>query len=553
MRIRPIRWAAVVAVVLTLALSGASPAASNDLPQSWSSAGHDILGSRSQPFESTISTANVATLQPKWVFNTHGDVSATPTVSDGVIYFPDWGGYLNAVNAKTGALIWQTRVASFNGVAGEVSRTSPVIAGNELIIGSNDNANQAHPGAYIFAVNRATGALIWSTQVETHQAAIITGSAVVYHDSVFVGVSSEEENFSASPDYPCCTFRGSVVSLNVRTGAINWQYYTIPAALGRPCTTPKPSTGKPPTGCGYSGAAVWSIPAIDPTQNALYVGTGNDYTGTDAAAACEKQAQATGTSDDNCTDPADRFESVLSLDLRTGALRWSHKLSGYDVFNLYCIFLNPPVSWCPSIFSSDLDFGSGPNIFPMTVGGKPKLAVGIGQKSGVYWALDTATGAILWETLVGPGSAGGGIQFGTATDFRRIYVPIANALGTSYQPHGSDQTVTTGSWAALNPTTGAILWQTADPSNSPAIDYGPTSVANGVVYGGSLGATGNNMYALNAATGQILWRFPSGGSVVGAPAIVNGTVYWASGDNRDSANYGTTGNNKLYAFTLNGK
>jgi outer membrane protein assembly factor BamB len=62
-----------------------------------------------------VGRGNVGQLAPKWVFTTHGDVSATPTVADGVVYFPDFGGYLNAVNAKSGALIWQKRISGYDG------------------------------------------------------------------------------------------------------------------------------------------------------------------------------------------------------------------------------------------------------------------------------------------------------------------------------------------------------------------------------------------------------------------------------------------------------
>lgn len=75
------------------------------------------------------------------------------------------------------------------------------------------------------------------------------------------------------------------------------------------------------------------------------------------------------------------------------------------------------------------------------------------------------------------------------------------------------------------------------------------TVANGVVYAGSLasGQNSNNMYALDAKTGKILWDFNSGGSVVAGAAVVNGTVYWGSGYSR----YGLgVFNNKLYAFTV---
>ncbi len=55
------------------------------------------------------------------------------------------------------------------------------------------------------------------------------------------------------------------------------------------------------------------------------------------------------------------------------------------------------------------------------------------------------------------------------------------------------------------------------------------------------------MYALDAATGKILWSFPSGGSVIDGPAIADGYVYWGSGYRIG------TNNNKLYAFTIPGR
>ena len=61
--------------------------------------------------------------------------------------------------------------------------------------------------------------------------------------------------------------------------------------------------------------------------------------------------------------------------------------------------------------------------------------------------------------------------------------------------------------------------------------------------------TGNQMYALDAATGAILWRFAAGGSVVSGPAVIGGTVFWGSG----YARTGGVGNNKFYAFSIDGR
>jgi polyvinyl alcohol dehydrogenase (cytochrome) len=63
--------------------------------------------------------------------------------------------------------------------------------------------------------------------------------------------------------------------------------------------------------------------------------------------------------------------------------------------------------------------------------------------------------------------------------------------------------------------------------------------------------TDANMFALDAATGKILWSYPAGGSVIAGAAIANGTVYWGAGYSHLGVP-GFTGSNKFYAFTLNG-
>ena len=98
------------------------------------------------------------------------------------------------------------------------------------------------------------------------------------------------------------------------------------------------------------------------------------------------------------------------------------------------------------------------------------------------------------------------------------------------------------------PSAAQLLWQTAPPHGGNT--SGPAATANGVVYGCSLDGNGY-MYALNGATGAVLWEFASGGSCLSGAAISNGTVFWGSG----YTNLGppNTPNNKLYAFTIDGK
>ncbi len=521
----PVASVASVASVPELNVPG-RPVPPPSVPE-WPSGGQNLADDRYQSDETAIGVKTVGKLVPRWKLTMAGDVSATPAVVNGVVYVPDWGGYISAIRASNGAVIWRRLISSYTGVAGSVSRTDPVVDGSTLVIATQT-------GADIIAINAANGARKWVTRADDHPAAIITGSPIVDQNVVYEGVSSSEEASAENQDYPCCTFRGSLVALSESTGKVLWKTYTVPANGGK--------------AGGYSGAAVWgSTPAVDPATDSVYVGTGNNYMVPAAAAACVANALKLHTSDANCTAPDDYFDSVLSLNLSTGKVNWSHRVEGYDAWTLACLSLPPGVSGCPSPKGPNYDFSGGPNLFTIVnrATGRPETLLGVGQKSGIYWVFNPASGRLVWDTFVGPGDT----LWGTATDGSRIYVAEGNSGGTSFTLRGSGpeagRTCSGGVWSALNPATGAILWQTCDPA--AAIDTAAVSVADGVVYAGSLARTGANMYALNAATGAILWSFASGGSVASGAAIVAGSVYWGSGYSKSEIG---SASERLYAFDL---
>src|SRR5262249_3323221 len=145
------------------------------------------------------------------------------------------------------------------------------------------------------------------------------------------------------------------------------------------------------------------------------------------------------------------------------------------------------------------DFASAPNLITYQGPSGPKTILGAGQKSGIYYALDPDTGNELWRTQVGPGSSLGGIEWGSASDGQRIYVGIVNFYAI---PHGSGGSISAGSWAALNPATGAIIWQRSVPNGlTGGYALGPLAVADGVVYAPSMDFTPGapTMFALDAA------------------------------------------------------
>jgi len=500
----------------------------------WLSGGHDLQNTRNASTETVLKPDNVHSLAPKWVFTAAGQIPATPAVDEKAVYFPDQAGYLNKVDRSSGALIWRRTICSYTGATCDTaegyglhptsptSRSTPALSGDRLVIGTRD--------AYVLAINKETGELLWKTKTDEHPAALITMSPTLYNDHVYVGVSSAEESFVGFPGYKCCSFRGSALDLDLKTGKILWRTYAVPE--------------------GYSGAAIWGgPPVIDLKRNQVYFTTGNNYGVPPAVQKCVDAAGEDAVAVTNCIDPKNFFDSVIALDRQTGALKWGRRLQRYDSWVASCgahFFGVPEFGECPSHSQLDYDFASGVNLFSTSVQGAPRDIVGVGQKSGIYWALDPNDGDVIWATQVGPGGMLGGIQWGSSTDGERIYVGLSNSHGQPYELKTTGKTITQGAWNALDPGTGRILWQTPNPSQTKGWPVGFVSSANGVVYAGSFDPAGH-MYAFDAKTGSILWDFESGGSVISGAAIVDGEVYWGSGFTLGP--HGTT-NNKLYAFSL---
>ena len=514
----------VVLVVVIVGLLTSSLAFASQGSE-WNSAGGNRQNTRNQGSEHTLSVSNVSSLSPKWVFSTAGDVSATPAVDADTVYFPDWKGNLYAVDKLTGAKKWQVSIADASGVLFDKARSTPAVTDDKLIIGTQGSilAPGGGPGAKVLAFNKFTGALLWSTAVDSHPAAIITQSATVFDNRVYVGVASQEEVLSLSPGYQL-SFRGSMLALDLNTGAILWKTYTVPD--------------------GFTGGAVWgSSPAIDTQRGQVYIGTGNNYSVPQAVLDCVTAAGNDSAAISACLPANDYFDSIMALDLVTGAVRWSTRAIPYDAWTVDCIPFFGGGSNCPNPAGPDYDFGQAPALFSVKLDGKGKSIdmVGAGQKSGQYWALDPATGAVQWVTQAGPGGTAGGLQWGSAVDGKRVYTANANS---NFVPWPTASGATSGVWSGLDAATGQVLWERRPPDGGST--SGPVTTANGLVFGCSLDSQGH-MYALNAANGAVLWSFASGGSCLSGASISDGMLFWGSG----YSNFGFgTGNNQLYAFGL---
>ena len=171
----------------------------------WTTYRHDPANTRNQPYEHEITTANVGQLAPKWVATTTGDVSATPAVAHGAVYFGDFGGTLWKLDADTGAVIWSHTVPDYTGIAGDYARTSPSLDGNVVVVGTNKTP-------LMLGVDATTGALLWKTQVHPDLHGTMTGSPMLVGDTIITGVSA------SGASGPGATFRGEIVALDALTG-----------------------------------------------------------------------------------------------------------------------------------------------------------------------------------------------------------------------------------------------------------------------------------------------------------------------------------------------
>jgi len=479
------------------------PANALELPH-WSGWGLDTDNTRFQPAaQAGLSAADLLNLELKWAFGFPGGttVSTQPAVAGGRLFLGSHEGGIYALDAQTGCAHWKF--------------PSPAAVRGAILIAPRDTGGfvlyAGDRSAHMYALDADTGELLWQRKVDDHPHALITGSAALHEGILYVPVASFEELAGASPKYECCTFRGSVVALRADTGAQIWKSYVIPDA---PVRTEKTTQGTQLW--GPSGAAVWSQPTLDPKAGVLYVTTGDSYS-----------APAAPTSD-----------SVVAMDLATGAIRWHVQATADDAFSLACVspMADPVVK---DKCGPDLDFGASAILRRLPDGRRVLLA---GQKSGVLHAFDPdAGGKVLWQKRLSPGGVLGGIEWGIAADEHTVYVPISDVWEAKFT-HGA-----AGGIYAVRIADGTALWNTPaakpDCEGTPGCNAGQPAAATllpGVLFSGSMDG---HQRAYDPATGKVLWDVDTkrayatvngvpaqGGAIKGAGVTVaGGWVYFGSG------------------------
>jgi len=468
------------------------------------------------PAAAGVAASDLPHLELAWVFAfpEAGQVRSKPAVVGDRLIVGSAYGEVYSLDLSTGCVHW-------------VFPADAAVRGAIVVAAGPDGRQTAFFsdfGTNVYAVDAASGELLWKQKAGTHGDHTNTGSVAVHEGRVFVPLSSMEVVTAANPTYECCTSSGGVVALSAESGERLWAFRTVEEAAVEVGTNELGTKIFAP-----SGAPVWSSPTVDEELGLLYIGTGENYT-----------RPTTGTSD-----------ALIALDVESGTIAWTFQATESDAFNMACT-VPSAFENCPTVAGPDFDFGMAPILTTRENGERILVA---GQKSGVVWGLDPdANGELIWAKRVGKGGALGGIHWGLASDGRRAYVPNAdNVFGVLRDPR-------TGEFAQENgedPGTpgvyaielggGEVIWSVEPDTGTcdgrqgcmPFFSAAPT-VIDGAVLVGSLDG---HMRAYSTEDGSLLWDVDTarefetvngvpgrGGSIDGpGPVVAQGFVLVNSG------------------------
>ncbi len=250
-------------------VDGAAIQANARTARDWLSYGLDYAETRFSRLRQ-INADNVKVLGLAWSYNlesTRG-VEATPLVVDGIMYVTASWSVVHAVDARTGKRLWTydpkvPKEAGYKGCCDVVNRGVALYKG-KVYVGSYDGR--------LIALDAATGAVVWEkdTIIDRTRSYTSTGAPRVFKGNVIIGNGGAEYGV-----------RGYITAYDAESGAQKWRWFTVPgdpskpfedASMARAAKTWDPS-GKYWEAGG--GGTVWDTMSFDPELNLMFIGTGN--------------------------------------------------------------------------------------------------------------------------------------------------------------------------------------------------------------------------------------------------------------------------------------
>ena len=503
-------------------------------PHNWLTYSGNLSGWR-YSLLTQITPANVRNLELQWVFQTRAPAEAnekfeaTPLVVDGVMYTVLPPNHLVALDAATGRMFWiySAGISPLARVCcGRVNR-GVAILGDTLFMATIDG--------HLIAIDAKNGRPIWDKAlVDPALGYSFTLAPLIVKDKVIIGPSGGEYGI-----------RGFVAAFDAKTGAEVWRFNTIPGPGERGHDT---WTDAEKTAWKTGGGPAWVTGSYDPQLNLTYWGTGNP-----------------GPDWNGDPRPGDNLytDSVIALDADSGQLKWHYQFTPHDEF--------------------DYDATQVPVLVDMTWQGQPRKLMLWANRNGFWYVLDRTNGQFLqgkpftkvtWATgidqhgrpqralaptaegtLVFPNNQGATNWYSPSysprtglfyipswmdTFSRYFKVPVEYKEGSQYvgrfptmafpalrTPAGAiNQRVPEDGYGAIqafDPSTGERKWEF---KMVDVTDSGVLSTASDLVFAG--GREGY-FFALDARTGEPLWRASVGGQVSAGPMsyAIDGRQYVA--------------------------
>jgi alcohol dehydrogenase (cytochrome c) len=440
----------------------------------WTTYNGQVSGNRYSAL-TEITADNVARLAPQWVFTLPNvsQVQVTPVVVDGLMYVSA-ANDLYVLDAGSGRQVWNYRRPRTRGLAGVAARGV-----NRGVAVNGERVFMATDHAHLIALNRASGALLWETQMaDWRQNYNGTGAPMAVGDLVIAGIAGGDEGA-----------RGFVAAYEQATGKEVWRFWAVPAR-----DEPGSETWKG-NAIDHPGGATWMTGSYDAELDTLYWAIGNpgpDMIGDDRQG-------------DNLYS-----DSVVALDAKTGRRKWHFQFTPHDVH--------------------DYDAQQPIVLVDATWKGEPRKLLLQANRNGNFYVLDRITGEFLSGT---PYVKNITWASGLTKDGRPIVVPNMEPTREGRRVCPSLEGASNWYSASFSPRTGLFYVQTNDKCGLfTRVDQ--TWESGKSFMGGTFAAAPEPaqrvLRAIDIQTGKVAWELPQFGNVDswgGVLATASNLVFFA--------------------------
>jgi polyvinyl alcohol dehydrogenase (cytochrome) len=438
------------------------------------------------------------------------------------------------------------------------ARSQPTVAGGTVFVGSQNGT--------IYALDAETGCVRWTYRASAEVRTPVSISAwvegeedprpVAYFGDIFARAyavdaqSGELKWMTKVDDHPNATITGAPVivedRLYVPVSSLEVVNAIDPAYE---CCTFR---GSVVALDAADGSIVWKSYVIDhPASEAGVTSAGTRILAPSGAPIwnspvvdLQRRRLYAGTGENYSSPAGDTSDAIIAFDMDSGEIVWVEQASTGDAWNVACLSqYAPDPANCPEEDGPDFDFGASPMLIELGDGRDVLIA---GQKSGDAMAIDPNNGEMLWRKRVGRGGVQGGVHFGMAAEGSVVYVPVNDMAYPEDVTRYKFETPARPGMYALDAATGDLLWENLADDNcgdmqfcDPGISSAVTAIPGAVIAGHLDG----RLRIYDASDGAVLWEYDTlasvdtvsgesahGGSMSGGgPTVANGMLYVNSG------------------------